>query len=166
MRFVSTNSTPPDPPSELSMLKLQILSAWHWLVRIQAKEAALNAAVSSGASMSDLEGPFDLAYRCVLPAPLGYAIHKVEAPPVPEPVIEEVATLLDASRVTKESEDTTALWKSQRPAIVVVTTLALGLRKLCAEVRRRVDAWKTLAGSSTPLIHGSQLPSTDLFSPL
>ena len=73
---------------------------------------------------------------------------------------------MDASRATKESEDTTALWKSQRPAIVVVTTLALGLRKLRAEVRRRVDAWKTLAGSSVPLIHGSQFPSTDLFSPL
>ena len=166
MHFVSTNSTPPDPPSELSMLKWPILSAWHWLVRILAKEVAINAAISSGASMSVLEGPFDLAYRCVLPAPLGYAIHKVEAPPVPEPVVEDVATLLDASLVTKESEDTTALWKSQRPAIVVVTTLALGLRKLRAEVRRRVDAWKTLAGSSAPIIHGSQSPSSDFFSPL
>ena len=99
-------------------------------------------------------------------APLGYAIHKVDAPSIPDPVIEEVATLLDASLVTKESEEVAALWKSQRPAIVVVTTLALGLRKLRAEVRRRVDAWKTLAGSSAPLIHGSQSPSSDFFSPL
>ena len=68
MHFLYTNSTPPDPPSELFIIKLQILPAWHWLVRIPAKEAALNAAISSGASMSDLEGPFDLAYRCVLPA--------------------------------------------------------------------------------------------------
>ena len=111
--FLYTNSTPPDPPSHLSIIKLQILSAWHWLVRIPAKEAALKAAISSGASMSDLEGPFDLAYSCVLPAPLGYGIHRVEAPPFREPVFEEVAILLDASRVTKEPEDTTALWKSQ-----------------------------------------------------
>ena len=30
---------------------------------------------------SDPEGPMDLAYRCVLPSPSRYAIHKVDIPP-------------------------------------------------------------------------------------
>ena len=41
MHFLYTNSMPPDPPSELSMTKWQILSAWHWLVRIPAKEVVI-----------------------------------------------------------------------------------------------------------------------------
>ena len=86
----------------------------------------------------------------------------MEIPPVCEPVIEEVATLLDARCIANEVEGTAALWRFQRPAMTVVTTLALGLRKLRAEVRRRVEAWKTLAGSAAPLLHSSQSPSTDL----
>ena len=78
---------------------------------------------------------------------IGYAIHKMEVPHVSEPTVEEVATLLDPSRLCKEDEDRIALWQKQRPVIMVVTALALGLRKLRAEVRRRVDAWKSLASS-------------------
>ena len=107
---------------------IALLSAWRWLVRIPAKEFEINAVRYSGADTSELESPLDLAYRCVLPAPLGYAIHRMEVPPVCEPVIEEVATLLDARCIANEVEGTAALWRFQRPAITVVTTLALGLR--------------------------------------
>ena len=79
----------------------------------------------------------DLAYRCVLPSPLGYAIHKIDIPPEGEPTIEDDATLLDMHRLSKEAEDRLALWRAQRPAIMAVTALALGLRRLRAEVRRQ-----------------------------
>ena len=68
----------------------------------------------------------------------------------------------DVQRLAKEVEDTPALWGFQRPAIMVVTTLALGLRKLRAEVRRRVNAWKILAGSAASLLHISHLPPIEL----
>ena len=48
---------------------------------------------------------------------------------------------------------------------MVVTTLALGLRKLRAEVRRRVNAWKILAGSAASLLRTSQLPPIELDAP-
>ena len=95
---------------------------------------------SPGVDPSDFETPMDLAYRCVLPSPLGYAMHRMDVPVVSEPIAEEVATLLDAHRLSREVEDRMARWRSQRTAIMVVTTLALGLRRLRAEVRRRVDA--------------------------
>ena len=151
--FVDTSSVPPESPSESCVARWPILSAWHWLVRIPAKETALNEALSSGADISDLESPLDLAYRAVLPASLGYAIHRMEVPPGSAPAIEEVASLLDVQRLAKEVEDTTALRRFQRPAIMVVTTLALGSRKLRAEVRRRVNGWKILAGSVASLLH-------------
>ena len=160
--FLDTSSSPPHSPSEQCVVRWPILSAWHWLVRIPAKESEINAVRSSGADTSEMESPLDLAYRCILPAPLGYAIHRMEVPPICEPVSEEFATLLDARGIANEAEGTAALWRSQRPAIMVVTTLALGLRKLRAEVRRRVEAWKTLAGSAAPFLHSSQAPSNEL----
>ena len=104
----------------------------------------------------------DLAYRCVLLSPIGYAIHKIEVPRVSEPAIEDVATLLDAPRLSKEAEDRIALWRKQRLAIMVVTALALGLRRLQAEVRRRVDAWKILAASAASVPQATHLQSTGL----
>ena len=113
------------------------MAAWRWLVCIPAKEAVLNALrTSDTADTSDVECPVDLAYRCVMRSPLGYAIHEVDHPPVDERTIEEVATLLDINLASKEAEDRSALWRAQKPAIAVATALALGLRRLRAEVRR------------------------------
>ena len=151
--FLDTNSIPPDSPSERSEARWPILSAWHWLVRIPAKEAVFNALRSSRADTFDFESPTDLAYRCVMPAPLGYAVHVMEVPLVSAPTIEEVAILLDVQRLAKEVEDTTALWRFQRPAIMVVTT-----------VRRHVNAWNILAGSAASFLHPSQLPPIELDS--
>ena len=111
---------------------------------------------------SEPESPMDLAYRGVLLSPMGHAIHKIEVPRVSEPTIEDVATLLDAPRLSKEAEDRIALWRKQRPAIMVVTALALGLRRLRAEVRRRVDAWKILAASAASAPQATHVASTGL----
>ena len=79
-------------------------------MRIPAKDAVLNALrASDTADTSDVECSMDLAYRCVLPSPLGYAIHKIDPPPVVEPTIEEVATLLDVNLASKDAEDRSAL---------------------------------------------------------
>lgn len=98
-------------PSSHSAARCPILCAWRWPVRIPAKEAVLNALCTSDtADMSDLEGPTDLAYLCVMPASLGYAIQKIEPPPgITEPTIEDVATLLDINLAAKESADRNAL---------------------------------------------------------
>ena len=158
--FAGTTCPPSHLPSSYCTGKLPILSAWRWLVRIPAKEALLNARCSPHSpDTSEPEGPMDLAYRCVLPSPLGYAIHKIDIPPEGEPTIEDDATLLDMHRLSKEAEDRLALWRAQRLAIMVVTALALGLRRLRAEVRRRVDAWKILAASA------ASAPQTPLFLP-
>ena len=98
----------------------------------------------------------DLAYRCILPAPLGYAMRKMDLPPCAVETPEDVATIMDIRLATKEAEERKALWRSQKPACAVVTALALGLRRLRAEVRRRVDAWKTLPASAASI-----LPATD-----
>ena len=152
--------TPSYLPSDQCASRWPIHSAWHWLVQIPAKEAVLNALPAPDSDTSEPESPMDLAYRCVLPSPIGYAIHKIEVPRVSEPTIEDVATLLDAPCLSKEAEDRIALWRKQRPAIMVVTALALGLRRLRAEVRRRVDAWKILAASAASAPQAIHLPST------
>ena len=135
------------PPSEQCVSRWPILSAWRWLVRIPTKEAALCVLPSPDPDAPEPETAMDLAYRCVLPSPIGYAIHKMEVPRVSEPTVEDVATLLDVRRLSKEDEDRVAMWQRQRPVIMVVTVLAVGFRRLRAEVRRRVDAWKILASS-------------------
>ena len=127
-------------PSEQCVSRWPILSAWRWLVRIPAKEAALCVLPSPDPDAPELETAMDLAYRCVLPSPIGYAIHKMEVPRVSEPTVEDVATLVDVRRLSMEDEDRVTMWQKQRPVITVVTALALGLRRLRAEVRRRVDA--------------------------
>ena len=142
-------------PSEQCVSRWPILSAWRWLVRIPAKEAALCVLPSPDPDAPELETAMDLAYRCVLPSPIGYAIHKMEVPRVSEPTIEDVATLVDVRRLSMEDEDRITMWQKQRPVIMVVTALALGLRRLRAEVRRRVDAWKILASSAASALQPS-----------
>ena len=124
-------------------------------MRIPAREAALCVVPSPDPDASELEIAMDLAYRCVLPSPIGYAIHKMEVPRVSEPTIEDVATLVDVRRLSMEDEDRITMWQKQRPVIMVVTARALGLRRLRAEVRRRVDAWKILASSVASAPHPS-----------
>ena len=69
-------------PSSHSAARWPILCAWRWRVRIPANEAVLNALRASDHSdTSDVEGPTDLAYRCVMPAALGYAIQKIDTRP-------------------------------------------------------------------------------------
>ena len=66
-------------PSAVCSTRWPILSAWRWLVRIPAREDVLRTA-PVGQSDPVQETAFDLAYRSVLPAAIGYAIHKVEIP--------------------------------------------------------------------------------------
>ena len=96
---LSTLSSHPAP--ELCVSKWPILSAWRWLVRIPAREVALRSP-PPGSIVPEPESAMNLAYRCVLPSSIGYAIHKMEVPHVSEPTVEEVATLLDPSRLCKE----------------------------------------------------------------
>ena len=58
-----------------------------------------------------LKAPMDLAYRCVMPAPLGYAIHRIEVLHVSVPTTEEVAIIMDAQQFAKAVEVTIALWR-------------------------------------------------------
>ena len=58
--------------------------------------------------------------------------------------------MFDPSLIIMESERRAKLWRAQRPTTMVVTILALGLRKLRAELRQRVDAWKSIAALEYP----------------
>ena len=78
-------------------------------------------------------------------------MHKMDPPPCAVETPEDVATIMDMGLAAKEAEEREVLWRSQKPAFAVVTALALGLRRLRAEVRRRVDAWKTIAASAASI---------------
>ena len=86
----------------------------------------------------------------LLPAALGYAIHKVKYLQTIGESYEEDATILNSTIILQETERRAMLWKSQKPTTMVVTILALGLRKLRAELRRRTDAWKIIATIEYP----------------
>ena len=87
-------------------------------------------------------------------ASLGYAIQKIEPlPGITETTIEDVATLLDINLAAKESADRSALSRTQKPTITVRTALAFGLRRISAEIGRRVDAWIILAASAAAVAH-------------
>ena len=82
----------------------------------------------------------DLAYRCVMPASLCYAIQKVDPSPcITGSAIEEVAAILYINLAAKEAADRSALSRSQKRTIAVITALPLGLRRMRTEIRRRVD---------------------------
>jgi hypothetical protein len=68
--------------------------------------------------------------------------------------------MFDSSLIIMESERRTKLWKAQRPTTMVVTILALGLRKLRVALRQRVDAWKNIAALEYPSVTAIA-PSTD-----
>ena len=74
----------------------------------------------------------------------------MEQPPTSEESYEEEATILESNLIMQESERRARLWKSQKPTTTVVTILALGLRKLRAELRQRIDAWKIMSAMEHP----------------
>ena len=63
----------------------------------------------------------------------------MDVPWVSKPTVEDVATLLDVRRLSKEDEDRVVMWQRQKHVIMVVTVFALRFRRLRAEVRRRVE---------------------------
>ena len=104
---------PPPPhllPNSRCYHKWPILLAWRWLIRIPEKELLFNVLRSPESTDTlEVEGPMDLAYRCILPAPLGYAIHKMDIPPCAVETPEDVATIMDIRLAAKEAEERKAL---------------------------------------------------------
>ena len=55
-----------------------ILRAWRWLVRDSERETQYSDAYDKNiAKAMEMEDEFDMAYRAVIPAPLGRAIMKI-----------------------------------------------------------------------------------------
>ena len=93
-----------------------------------------------------------------MPAALGRAIQNVYLEKEDkDPDAEDFATTYGPAQAAQDADRRGALWRSQLPAIMVTTTLVLGVRRLRAQLRRRVDAWKALAITSyrmpSPLIN-------------
>ena len=128
----------------------QILKAWRWLVRDTDSENIFDSTFATDRKKaSALEGPADLAYRGVMPAALGRAIQNVDIEKEDkDPDLEWFATIYDPAQTTQDADRRSTLWRLQQPAIMVFTTLVLGLRWLRAELRRRVKAWKAVATAS------------------
>ena len=91
-----------------------------------------------------MEDEFDLAYRAIVPAPLGWAIMKTNELEDTHSDNEEYATILETDDATSETQKGTNKLKKQLPLITIAMTLALGLRKMRPELRRRANAWKEL----------------------
>ena len=81
-----------------SIMRWPIPSAWKWIVRNPSREDVLRTA-PDGQSDPIQEGAFDLAYRAVLPAALGYAIHKVKYLQTIGDPYEEDATILKSTLI-------------------------------------------------------------------
>ena len=89
---------------------------------------------------------FDLAYICVILAAIGKAIPNIEKE---EDAIyflkgEGYATSMETMNAPGEAETRAAKWKQQR-VMTIVISFAIGLKKMKAELIRRVDAWKEFA---------------------
>ena len=52
--------------------------------------------------------------------------------------------MIEIEGAASEMEKRTNKWKQQEPVIKIVSTLALGMRKMRPELRRRVYAWNEL----------------------
>ena len=94
-----------------------------------------------------MEDEFDMAYRGVIPARLGWAIPKIKKEEDIYSDDDEHATILKTEGARREMEKRMAKRKQQQSVITIVMTLVLGIRKMRAELRRRVDAWKELVTS-------------------
>ena len=62
-------------------------------------------------------------------------------------------TIYDTNLAAQDTDKRALRWRTQQHSIAITTTLVLGLRRMSAELRRRMDAWKALA------IASSQLPT-------
>ena len=119
--------------------------AWRWLVRDNVKEKRYSDAYEKDrANAIDMEDEFDMAYRAIVPAPLERAIMKINKDEDAYSDDAEHATILETDGATHKIEKRTNKLKKQKPVITVVMILALGLRKMRAELRRRVIAWTEL----------------------
>ena len=72
-----------------------------------------------------MEDDFGLAYRAIVPAPLGWAIMKTNELEDTYSDNEEYATILETDDATRETERRTNKWKKQLLVITIVMTLAL-----------------------------------------
>ena len=123
-----------------------ILRAWRWLIRDNEMEKRYSDAYDkNNAQAKDMEDDFDMAYRVVIPAPLGRSIMKVNEKDDRYSDEEEYATTLESDEAAREICKRSSNWKKRHPVMAVIITLPLGLRKLRAEFRRRVEAWKHLS---------------------
>ena len=76
---------------------------------------------------------------------------------------EEYATTLESDEVAREIGKRSSKWKKQQPVMTVVIILAFGLRKLRAELRRRVEAWKHLSSLAYLDTNGTQTATIDQY---
>ena len=74
---------------------------------------------------------------------------------------EEYATTIESDEAAREIGKRNNNWKKQQPVMTVIITLALGLRKLRAELRRRVEAWKDLQFLAHIDTDGTQIANID-----
>ena len=84
-----------------------------------------------------------------MPAALGRAIQKTLAENVEYASDgDEYAIIYDTDRAGQDADKRATLWLAQQPSITITTTLVMGLRRMRAKLRRRIEAWKALATAS------------------
>ena len=99
-----------------------------------------------------IEGPADLACKGVMPIAFGRAIQQADKDEENVDVdIDDASTIFKLFQAAPEAETRATARRSQQPAITVITTLVLGLKWIRAQIRGRVDAWKSLAATSSLL---------------
>jgi hypothetical protein len=132
----------PVAPPRASRHRWPVLSAWRWLVPILIVEEQLDASVYSSVRGVRLEGPADLAYRCLLPKALGRALicHGREVPDTPR----ENAESQPREEVSRESAQRLRAATLLAGPIRVTTMLLVGIRKMRAELSVRMSAWREL----------------------
>ena len=133
------------------------LCAWGWLVPMAEREAVFGC-VGNGHSRegTEAERGEDLAYRAVLPRPLGRLLcvgdpitqrEGETAPDQPDDGFasdEEFSTSRQPKDARAEASRMTARRAHYAPAVRVCHLLAFGLRRARAEYYRRVRAWAAL----------------------
>ena len=76
-----------------------------------------------------MEDEFDMAYKAIMSAPLGWAIMKIKKDEDTYSYNEEYATMLETDGAARDIEHRSSEWKKQQPIITVAVTLALGFKK-------------------------------------
>ena len=123
------------------------LAAWRWLVPVREREELVGVDVTSSAPGAAMEGPADLAYRCVMPRALGKVLDSQEGASLQVCASEEgeeYGTIHDAPTLEREAAARTRACAKRANAVRVTTSLLLGIRKLRAEYAVRIQAWRQL----------------------